>query len=369
MAIATNHLTMSIDELRVFIPAVAEELTVIVQSEPGCGKTSLLSMMAADNGDQWRKVGDDFPTDKYDYIYVDCPCKDMQDVGMTIPNHSIKELEYYVASLFKLRNGKPKAILLDEFMKSPKLLQIVFTRLMLERCAGDVPVPDGSVIFGTSNNASDGVGDTMLAHAGNRVCLVEMKKPNASSWLRWASDAGISRIIRAWVAMYPRALASYRDGGQEDNPYIFNPAKPQLSFCSPRSLAKADVIIRKSAIIGENATHAGIAGTIGRSAADDMMTFIAIEKSVTSLESVLKNPKTVPVPNQIAAQMILMFNAIDGIETQDELSSFMEFLERIESSEVQTIFFTMCCTYPRMLRIAKNNEKVKNWAKDNYFLL
>lgn len=368
---AQNLITMSmdIDELRRFIPAVSKDLSVIVQSEPGCGKTSLLAMIAADHGDQWRKVGDNFPTDKYDYIYVDCPCKDMQDVGMTIPNHATKQLEYYVASLFMLDSPKPKVILLDEFMKSPKLLQIVFTRLMLERCAGDRPLTEGSMVFGTSNNASDGVGDTMLAHAGNRVCIVEMEKPKSKKWLKWASENGISRSIRAWVSMYPRALASYRDGGQEDNPYIFNPSKPQLSFCSPRSLAKADVIVKAGDIIGENALACGLAGTIGKAAAGDMATFISIEKSVVSLETVLKNPKTVPVPNEIAAQMILMFNAVDEIDNQDDLSLFMEFVERIESDEVQSIFFSMCCTFPRMLKIAKNNERVKNWAKDNYYLL
>jgi hypothetical protein len=134
-------------------------------------------------------------------------------------------------------------------------------------------------------------------------------------------------------------------------------------------LAKADVILRKADIIGENALKCGLAGTIGVAAARDMASFIAIEKSVVKLETVLKDPKTVPVPEQIAAQMILMFNAIDEIQTQDELSAFMEFIERIDSDEVQSIFFSMCCSYPRMLKIAKNNEKVKNWAKDNYYLL
>jgi MoxR-like ATPase len=152
--------TVTIKELRKTIPLIGSHLTPIIQSEPGCGKTTLLSMMREDLGEG------------YDYIYVDCPVKDMSDVGMTIPNHQTQTLEYYVSSLFMLDSPKPKVILLDEFMKSPKLLQVIFTRLMLERMVGDKPLPDGSIVFGTSNNASDGVGDTMLAHAGNRVCII-----------------------------------------------------------------------------------------------------------------------------------------------------------------------------------------------------
>ena len=120
--------TVSINELRTLIPAIGKELTVVVQSEPGCGKTSLLKMMEEDLGDA------------YDYIYVDCPVKDMSDIAMTIPNHDTKTLESYVGSLFKMDSPKPKVILLDEFMKSPKLLQVIFTRLMLERTVGDTPL-------------------------------------------------------------------------------------------------------------------------------------------------------------------------------------------------------------------------------------
>ena len=82
--------TVSINELRKIIPLIGEELTPIIQSEPGCGKTSLLAMIAEDNGDKWRSPSDgtSIEGDKYDYIYVDCPVKDMSDIGMTISNHA-----------------------------------------------------------------------------------------------------------------------------------------------------------------------------------------------------------------------------------------------------------------------------------------
>ena len=359
---------MTIKELRSFIPSVGDELTVVVQSEPGCGKTSLLKMIAEDNGDKWRKAGDNFDGDKYDYIYVDCPVKDMSDVGMTIPNHATKTLEYYTASLFKMNSPKPKVILLDEFMKAPKLLQVIFTRLMLERTVGDNPLPHGSVVFGSSNNQSDGVGDTMLAHAGNRVCIVEMQKPDVPTWLEYAQAKGISRIVRAFVAMYPKVLKSYRDDGQEDNTAIFHPNKPQLSFCSPRSLEKSDVVVRQAEKFGERVTFAALAGTIGASAAGDMMTFISMEKSVVDVKDIIKDPKAIHMPKEIAAQLMIMFQALDVIETQDELSAFMQFVNRIDSEEVQSIFFTLALSNSRTVKIARNNEEIKTWAKNNHQL-
>jgi hypothetical protein len=349
--------TVSINELRKMIPLVGSELTIVIQSEPGCGKTSLLKMIEEDHGD------------KYDYIYVDCPVKDMSDIGMTIPNHASKTLEYYVADLFKLDSDKPKMILLDELMKAPKLLQIIFTRMMLEKMVGDEPLPDGSVIIATSNNASDGVGDSMLAHAGNRVCIVRMAKPTPDEWLQWATANGISRIVRAFVSMFPRVMASYTEGDhQRDNPYIFKPSMSTLSFCSPRSLAKCDAIVKHRDVLGENATMVALAGTIGASAAGDMAAFLSLEKSLMDVKDIIKKPKDVPMPTDISAQLMIMFQAVDTLATQDELTSFMEFVERIQSSEVQAVFFTMMMRSPKAVRLARNNAKIAEWAKNNHEL-
>ena len=254
---------VSINELRKMIPLIASELTVVVQSEPGCGKTSLLSMIAADNGDTWRspKDGTNIEGDKYDYIYVDCPVKDMSDIGMTIPNHASKTLEYYVAELFNMKSNKPKYILLDELMKSPKLMQVIYTRLMLERSVGDDPLP-----------------------------------------------------------------------------------------------------------LGENATMVALAGTIGASAAGDMAAFMSLEKSLMDVKDIIKKPKDVTMPTDISAQLMIMFQAVDTLATQDELTSFMEFVGRINSSEVQAVFFTMMMRSPKAVRLARNNAKIAEWAKNNHEL-
>ena len=362
--------TVSINELRRIIPLIATEITPVIQSEPGCGKTSLLAMIAEDNGDKWRSPADGtgIAGDKYDYIYIDCPVKDMSDIGMTIPNHSTQTLEYYVSALFNLNDPKPKVILADEFMKSPKLLQVIFTRLFLERMVGDKPLPRGSQVFATSNNAGDGVGDSMLAHAGNRVCIMRMAKPNMNEWLQWASENGISRVIRAAVSMFPRCLASYTTGDQNDNPYIFKPSMSSLSFVSPRSLAKCDVIVKNREHIGENGTKVALAGTVGASFAADMAAFISMERSLIDVKDIIKAPEDVAMPKDISAQLMIMFQAVDVLATQDELTKFMAFVERIPSSEVQGVFFTMMMRNTKAIRLARNNAKISEWAKNNHEL-
>ena len=349
-------LRASIDETADLICAVGHELTPIIVSEPGVGKSSILKMLEARLG-----------TDEYDFIYVDCPVKDMMDIAASIPNHETKTLEYYVSKLLKAGNGKKKVIMLDEFMKSHKLMQVIWTRLMLERSWGDEQLPNGSIVFGTSNNASDGVGDSMLAHAANRVCLVEMRKPSADEWNVWASRHGVARSIRAWVAMNPRVMKSYTDPEQTDNPYIFKPSGTSKSFASPRSLAKASVIVNNRDKFSENMLAVALSGTIGEAAAKSMAAFISMEAKLMSYKEIMKDPGGVKVPDEVSALIMMMFEAVDYIETQADLSSYMEFINRIKHAEVQSIFFTMIMrTKPK---VARYNEQIKKWALDNHMLM
>ncbi len=348
---------VTIKELRNIIPTIGTTITPIIQSEPGCGKTSLLKMLESDLGD------------KYDYIYVDCPVKDMSDIAMTIPNHDTKSLEHYVGTIFKLDSNKPKVILLDEFMKAPKLLQVMFTRLMLERTIGDTPLPEGSIVFGTSNNQSDGVGDGMLAHSGNRVCIMRMEKPSVDEWLVWATENSVSHLVRAFVHTFPRCLASYLDEGQEDNPYIFNPKKPQLSFVSPRSLEKSSVIVDNRDHLGDDVTMACLGGTIGSSASADMSAFLRLEKELPVFDDIIKNPLDTKIPEQISAQLMLMFQAVDKIDSQAVLTNFMKYLKRLASSEMQAIFFVMAVRNKKTVKFARVNAEITEWAKQNHYLI
>tara|TARA_R110000772_G_scaffold267002_1_gene390232 strand:+ start:567 stop:1619 length:1053 start_codon:yes stop_codon:yes gene_type:complete len=344
---------VSINELRTLIPTIGVELTPIIQSEAGCGKTSLLGMMEQDLGD------------KYDYVYVDCPVKDMSDIAMTIPNHATKSLENYNGSIFKLESPKPKIILLDEFMKAPKMLQVIFTRLMLERCIGDTPLPEGSIVFGTSNNETDGLGDTMLAHAGNRVCLLQMEKPNAKTWIQWATDNGIHSLVRAWVHMFPTCLASYKDGNEDDNPYIFQPKKHQLSFCSPRSLAKSSVIISAKDKMTPNALMCALAGTIGKSAASQFSAFLSLEKVLPDWKDIFDNPQTTDVPEDTNAQLMLIFQALDRIENAEDCRNVLAYVTRFPSREMHAIFFTQVLKAKKTKKIASGVKEITKWAEEN----
>jgi hypothetical protein len=339
------------------IATIGHHRTILLRGEPGIGKSTVLKMLQTEMGHE------------YDYIYVDCPVMDVSDIVMRIPDHETKTLQSYVSELFKLKSDKPKIIMLDEVTKANKLLQVIFTRLMLERTVGDTSLPAGSIVFATGNNVTDGVGDTLSAHVINRLCIVNVRKPDAARWNLWATDNGVSRSIRAWVAMNPSSLASYLDGGQEENPYIFNPTRPVTSFVTPRSLVGADEVVKNRDKLGNYVTQAALAGLCGAAFADSIAAFMSMEKELLSVKDILANPDTVQMPEKPAALFMTMFNAVDTIETQDDLSNFMTFVKRIKSEEVQECFFTMAFQSKRTTKLARTNNDLREWGMKHIELL
>lgn len=360
MAISSNVAAfnpfVSINDCARLIRTVGDHVTVIVESEPGCGKSSILKMLREQMGDE------------YEYVYLDCPTLGDGDLGMNIPDRDTHQLQFYVSSLLKLDSGKPVVIMLDEYLKCDKLLKKMFTRLMLEREIGDRALPAGSIVFATSNNRSDGVNDTIEAHVGNRVMRVQMAKPNATTWGVWATNRGLSRLIRAWVAFKASCLHSYKTLTAEelrDNPFIFNPTKPdQVSFVSPRSLEKADVVIRNHTLLGDDLTRAALMGTVGQAAAESMMTFSMLEQDLVPVPQIVKSPDTAPIPASAGAIMLTLFNACDTIDTQDQLSAMMRYTKRIPNQEYHAVFFTMLCESKRTVKIAMQNADLRDWYKD-----
>ena len=339
------------------IMAIGHHRTVMLRGEPGIGKSTVLKMLEKEL------------SDTYDYIYVDCPVMDVSDIVMRIPDHGTKTLQSYVSELFRLDSPKPKMIMLDEVTKANKLLQVIFTRMMLEKTVGDTVLPAGSIVFATGNNGSDGVGDTMSAHVLNRLCIINVRKPDAARWNLWATDKGISRNIRAWVAMNPSCLASYLDGGQEENPYIFNPTRPITSFVTPRSLEGADGVVKTCGKLGNYVMQAALAGLCGASFADSFSAFMSMEKELVSVKHIIANPDTVTLPEKPAVLFMTMFNAVDTIETQDDLSAFMQFVNRINSEEIQECFFTMAYQSKRTAKLARTNNSLREWGMKNIELL
>ena len=351
--------SVSLLEFAKAIGQVGRDVTVIGQGEPGIGKSSMLKVLSKQ-----------YP--EYEIAYIDCTLLDLGDFALPYTENVLTDVNTEAGSVTKVTKFAPNArfkmiVMLDEIGKAMKAVKNVLLTLMLEHRIGDHYLPEGSIVFGTTNLLSDGVGDMLEAHARNRVCLVTVRKPDADEWIEWAISNAVDPTIIAWVKQFPHALASYTDISQKENPYIFNPTRAGSgAVVTPRSLEKASFIAKQRGELGDALTISLLTGTIGESAARDMQAFFTVVDKLPTWDAILNDPKNAKLPEDTVAKCILVFSAVTRV-TKDTLDKWMHYAKRMDM-EWQALFATSVMKSTDKQSFCVMNKEFKDWALANQWL-
>ena len=343
--------------------------TILAQGEPGIGKSSVLKMLK-------KRL-----SDTHNISYIDCAQLDLGDFALpfvvsiddtndTYNDTGAKKVTRFAPNArFRAHEGKPVVVMLDELGKAARPVQNVLLTLLLEHRIGDVVLPEGSIVFATTNLSSDGVGDKIEAHARNRMVIVNIDKPTVEQWCEWALYADVAPEILAFVEAFPQVLASYTTlAAGEKNPYIFDPRTTgNNAFVTPRSLEAASNIVKQRATLGTHVTTELLSGCVGRSAAADMATFISFGDQMPQWTTIMQAPDKAPVPESPIVRTMLVRNAVQRVSQGDvssvdiaekrvEMDQWMKYLERLEP-ELVALFCLSIGKAPMLL--------VKPWIGGN----
>jgi hypothetical protein len=356
MATLTFGATVSLDEAATLIRTCPEN-RFFLRGEPGIGKSSLMDAFEKHFGDA------------YTYVYFDCANKDLGDIAMPSIDRDKKITEYFLNGIFQHYTGKPMVIMYDEFTKAPQPIQNMLHPSLERRnprlC--DFLLPEGSIVFLTGNMASDGVGDNIKAHTLNRVTTVTVRKPSAEEWLQWAVANDVDPVVMAWVDRFPHCMASYLDGDQDSNPYIYNPKKMQGGYVSPRSLQRASDVIKKREMLTSNALVAAMIGTIGESGARDMHAFVEYQDQLPTWQEIIADPKKAKLPDSPGACAVMVFGGVARVD-RTSITPFMEYIERMEP-EWQAAFAINLTKNKDKNQIAFTSPKFRDYCLKNVDIL
>ena len=182
------------------ILAVGDTTTVLAQGEMGIGKSSILSILKSKLPDHHFCYGDMTTKDVGDFLVPKIRSLNGTDVCSFIPNEE-----------FGFHFDKPIVLMLDEIGKASKAVMNACLRLMLERKLGTYSLPEGSIVFATTNLANEAIGDNLPPHARNRISVVKVRKPSADEWIEWALDNDSAPEVLLTVKQFPQMLASFED--------------------------------------------------------------------------------------------------------------------------------------------------------------
>jgi hypothetical protein len=162
-------------------------------------------------------------------------------------------------------------------------------------------------------------------------------------------------------------MASYTDGGQKENPYIFNPSDAsQLAFVSPRSLHKASHWVSIRDRLTDNALIAALDGTLGFSGSRDLQAYISMADQLPTREAIETNPDSVALPTSPAAQCILMFKGVSAC-TRETFGTWMRFVKRMPK-EAQALFINSLLEVKAKKNWAIAHPAFVTWARENQYM-
>lgn len=349
---------VSLVEAADLIAAVGVSNTVLLRGEKGIGKSSIMKVLKSRLGPE------------YEYAYFDMGNKSEGDTAIPFPDRERKVMEFFVNTALKLHTGKPVVIMLDEFGKAPRSIQnMMHTLLEVDnKRIQDTFLPDGSIVFLTTNLAEEGLGDALLDHSIDRLTVVEVAKPTADEWKMWATENDVHPAVIAWVDQTPTVLASFRDSDfDQDNPYVYNPRRVQGKFITPRSLELASNVVWARKNVSSNALFCALVGTIGTVGANDLAAYLTYQDEIPTRDAILASPKSAPIPTSVGAIITLLFNLERAVDA-DTITPIMEYITRLEA-EHQAVFCTTLARSPSKQPFAFRNKSFTDWARENQDIL
>ena len=343
------------------IAAVGDQQTVLVQGEMGIGKSAILKMLKS------------YPQFKDAYFcYVDITTKDVGD--FIVPK--IKDIDGNEVCAFIPNEefgfhfkGRKVVMMLDEIGKARGGVLNASLRLMNERSLGTYQLTEGSVVFGTTNLAIEGIGDNVPPHARNRITVVRAKKTDAPTWIEeYAIPNGINPVIIGTVAEYPEMFATFEDYEKpEQNVYINDPRTVRGAVVTHRSMERAAYVYERTRILGDDVMCHALAGTVGEAAMHNILTMDKLDNQLTPWDELIKSPETAAVPTSAAATCMLVAKAVHRIE-KDTMVAWMKFLNRIPK-EAQGLFARSVMSDKCPKRdVAARNTEFALWAAANNFM-
>ena len=177
-------------------------------------------------------------------------------------------------------------LFLDELNAAPPLVQAACYQLVLDRALGEYRLPDGWTVFAAGNREGDrAVTSRMSSALANRFVHLTFE-PDLDDWSRWAMGPGDLRPeVVAFLRWRPELL------------HRFEPT--EKAFPSPRAWASVSHIL--AAAPSADVEFALYEGTVGRGAAIEFTGFLRVFRSLPSLDGILLNPATAPVPDEPSA--------------------------------------------------------------------
>jgi hypothetical protein len=286
---------------------IGERVPLHIWGACGVGKSQIVSQVADDLG--------------YDFLDVRAVQLDPVDLR-GLPRIAADQTEW-VPPKFLPKSGSG-ILFLDELTSAPQMTQAGCYQLVLDRRLGEYVLPDGWVVIAAGNPASErGVHFSMPRPLRNRFVHLDLEA-DLDDWCTWAVKASVRPEIVAFLRFKPDLLHT-ADTTPDAN-----------AWATPRSWEMASNVLSGIARRQKVAFLSGTSefeaqlldGTVGSAAASEFVAFLRLFRQLPSIDEVLLNPDTAPLPTETSAQ-IAIATALGRAMTDHSIGRGLRYLDRM----------------------------------------
>lgn len=315
---------MKPSELKPVLTALVEvQRPVVVESEPGVGKTDLFRQIAKDLHVKYANDGG------FGYIEMNLPTKLVDDFGLPMfykddatsssANGPLQSFAYAMPDWFpsqaKVDAGLIPArgmLCFDDRNQGTADLQKVIANIQHSRNLHGVPLARQWSVVATGNRKQDRAGSVqVLTHLRNRETRFDYEV-NLDDWCSWAADNDMPIELISFIRMRPELLSDF-DPNADVN-------------ATPRSWA--DGVGRLMNIIPQGSEYEVFKGSVGEGKAAEFTGYLKIFRNLPPLDGIVSNPTSAQVPSD-PATLYALAGALAKKATTKTFGNILKYVERI----------------------------------------
>lgn len=273
---------------------------------PGGGKTSLCFAVA-------ERLG--IPPDR---IWVNhAPLADPVDYrGVPWTDEDGVTRWHPPARLWEFRKGTGKGMIIhDDMAQAPVAVKNVLGNLLLARHIDDVHLDEEVVQLCTGNQQEHRSGTTRNpAHLDNRLMHLELET-SLDAWCSWAMREGLDPLLIAFIRLRPAFLHDSFDPDKRANP-------------TPRTWEMVGRSLDPSAM-PRGSYLSACRGLVGEGAAAEWVGARDIMSSMPSVDGILRDPATAPVPQGDSAVLYAVSTALAARASASLMPNILTYIDRL----------------------------------------
>lgn len=334
------------------VASVGDKVTCLFSGEMGIGKSAMLGMLK-------QRFPEHHP------VYLDAPLLDVGDIMM--PKVGTESVSFLPNEYLGFHLTQPVLLMIDELGKCSKAVMNTLLRIIHERKLGKFTLPEGSIVFATTNLSIEGLGDSIPAHARSRMVQAKIRKYTGMEWVEtYALAAGVHPVILGAAIEFPAMFESFENvEDPNSNHYINHPKQPRAAFVTHRGMEKASDILKATEHLPDDVRIHALMGVVGEAAAMDILTLVKLNEDLPTWEAVINNPTGAKLPKGAAASCMMVAKAVQRVE-RETFDDWMVYVQRL-GKEVQALFARSVMRSAKV-GIATTHREFSKWAAANSFL-